>query len=162
MNTDEYYKIMEIERSGETAEALVMLKNLANKGDALALLDLSTRYYSIEGYAYPIEHIEPDHVYSEKLFFKAKESFEKLAADGSGEAMRMLANIYLGAWGPYIERSIENAETLLLKSIEANHFFSANELATLYLGNDIKKAKYYYQMAKEHNCLVIMNDAFET
>ena len=97
-----------------------------------------------EGYVYPVEHIEPDHAYSEELFFKAKESFEKLAADGSGEAMRMLANFYLGAWGSYIDRSIEKAEALLLESIEANHFFSANDLATLYLGTDIKKAKYYY------------------
>ena len=162
MNTDEYYKIMEIERSGETVEALLMLKKLAKKGDALALLDLSTRYYSTEGYVYPVEHIEPDHAYSEELFFKAKESFEKLAADGSGEAMRMLANFYLGAWGPYIERSIEKAETLLLESIEAKNYFSANELASMYLGRDLKKAKYYYQMAKEHDCLVIKNDAFET
>ena len=91
-----------------------------------------------------------------------KESFEKLASDGSGEAMRMLANIYWGAWGPYLNASTEKAKALLLKSIEANHFVSANDLATLYLGNDIKKAKYYYQMAKEHNCLVIMDDAFET
>ena len=63
---------MEIERAGETTEALVMLKKLANKGDALALLDLSTRYYSTECYVYPVEDIEPDHAYSEELFFKAK------------------------------------------------------------------------------------------
>jgi len=162
MKTDEYYKIMEIERAGETAEALALLKRLAKKGDALALLDLSTRYYSTEGYVYPVEQIEPDHAYSEELFFKAKESLEELTADGSGEAMRMLANIYLGAWGPYIERSIEKAENLLLESIEANHFFSANELASMYIGRDAEKAKYYYQMAKEHDCLVIKHDAFET
>lgn len=162
MNTDEYYKIMEIERTGETSKALSMLKKLAHEGDALALLDLSARYYSIDGYAYPVEHIESDHIKSEELFFKAKEKFEELSNEGSGEAMRMLANIYLGHWGPYLEKSFEKAEKYLLKAIEAKCFFAANDLATYYQGSNLEKAKYYYQMAEKHNCRVIYNENLET
>jgi len=162
MNTEEYYKVLDIERSGETAIALDMLKQLAQEGDALALLDLSARYYSVEGCVYPVEPLKPDHAQSEKYFFMAKKRFEELSASGSGEAMRMLASMYFGHWGPYINKSIEKAEELLLKAIEAKCFFAANDLATFYQDSDKEKAKYYYQMAEEHNCRVIQNDELET
>jgi len=162
MNTEEYYKVLDIERNGETAKAFKMLEQLAQEGDALAMLDLLARYYSVEGYAYPVEPLEPDHAKSEAYFFKAKKRFEELSISGSGEAMRMLASIYLGHWGPHINKSIEKAEELLLKAIEAKCCFAANDLATFYQGSDKEKAKYFYQLAEENNCRVIQNDEFET
>jgi len=162
MNTEAYYKVMEIERAGETAKALTMLEKLAQNRDPLALLDLSARYYSIDGYAYPVEPIKPDHKKSKEFFFKAKERFEELTKEGSGEAMRMLASIYFGHWGPYIEKSYEKAEQYLLNAIEAKCFFAANDLATFYQGSDLEKAKYYYKMAEKHNCRVIYNENLET
>lgn len=162
MNTEAYYKVMEIERAGEIEKALSMLKELAREGDALALLDLSARYYSVDGYAYPVESIDPDHTKSEELLLRAKERFEELSSEGSGEAMRMLASIYFGHWGPFLEKSVEKAEQYLLRAIEAKCFFAANDLATFYQGSNIEKAKYYYQMAEEHNCRVIHNEDLET
>ncbi len=44
-----------------------MLETLAQAEDPLALLDLSARYYSIEGYAYPVKEIAPDEEKSEAL-----------------------------------------------------------------------------------------------
>lgn len=162
MKNEAYLTILEIERAGETSKALSMLKQLAKEGDALALLDLSARYYSIEGYAYPVEAIETDHKKSEELAVKAKGKLEKLSNEGSGEAMRMLASTYLGHWNPILEKSFEKAESYLLKAIEAKCFFAANDLATYYQGSNIEKAKYYYQMAEKHNCRVIYNENLET
>ncbi len=162
MNNEAYFKILDLERSGGSKEALKLLLQLAEENHPMALLDLSIRYLSVEGFAYPVEHIEPDAEKSEKLALKAKGLIETASNNGDGEAMRMLASFYMGHWHPIYEKSNLMAEQLLLKSIEAGCYFAANELATFYLSKDIEKAKYYYQMASNHDCRVIYHEELET
>lgn len=53
---------------------------------------MSIRYYSMEGFVYPIEKIATNEKKSEELALMAKEQLEQLSATGDGEAMRMLAS----------------------------------------------------------------------
>ena len=162
MDTSEYFKATEMERSGDTEEGFLFLERLSKKADPLALLDLSMRYLSTEGYANPVKEIEPDEKKSEELAKEANSRLNELANNGDGEAMRMLANIYLGHWHPSLKKSIKEAEKMLLDAFEANCHFAANDLATFYQGSDIEKAKFYYQEAERHGCRVIQNDNLET
>lgn len=162
MDSSEYFRVSGMERSGKTEEGFRLLVKLAEADDPLALLDLSARYFSIEGYAYPVKEIEPDEVKSEELAVKAKNRLLELAHSGDGDAMRMLASTYFGHWHPIHEKSIKEAEKWLLRAFEANCYFAANDLATFYQGSDIEKANYYYQEAERHNCRVIQNDDLET
>ena len=77
------------------------------------------------------------------------------------EVMRMLASIYLGHWHPVHEKSVENAEKLLLKAYAANCYFAANDLAIFYIGSDLDKAKFWYQEAERHNCRLIHDARLE-
>ncbi|MBN4082033.1 MAG: hypothetical protein COC05_06680 [Gammaproteobacteria bacterium] len=162
MDTNEYFKAIEMERSGNSEEGFLLLEKLSNEGDPLALLDLSMRYISIEGYASLVKHIEPNEIKSEELAIKAENRLSELASDGDGEAMRMLANIYLGHWHSVQKKSIVEAEKMLLRAFEANCYFAANDLATFYQGSDIKKEKFYYQEAERHGCRIVQNDNLET
>jgi TPR repeat protein len=162
MDNTEYFKVSELERAGHVKEGLSLLARLVSEGHPLALLDMSMRYFSIEGFAYPVEAIQTDYVKSEQLAIQAKEQLEVLAASGDGEAMRLLAGIYLGHWHPVHEKSLEKAEQLLLASFAAYCYFAANELATFYVGSDIEKAKHWYKEAERHNCRVIHDDRLET
>ncbi len=160
MNNDEYWNINELESNGKSQEAFELLVTLADKGDPMALMELSARYYSTEGYTNPVHPLEPNHDKSEILAKKAKIRFEKLAAGNDGEAMRMLGYYYLGHWG-YSEKDVLLAESWLLKAYNSGCFFAANDLATFYQGSDIEKAKFYYQKAELHNCRVIRNKDLE-
>lgn len=162
MDNEEYFKVSELERAGKTKDGLRLLKRLADKGHPLALLDISMRYYTTEGFAYPVEAVPTDHEKSEILAIQAKEKLEELAASGDGEAMRMLASTYFGHWHPVHEKSIEKAEKLLLGAFAANCYFAANDLATFYVGSDIEKARYWYQEAERQNCRVVHDDRLET
>ena len=162
MDNEEYFKVSELERAGKTKEGLALLKRLVDEGHPLALLDMSTRYYSTEGFAYPVEKIPTDYKKSEELAVLAKEKLEQLSTAGDGESMRMLASTYFGNWHPIHEKSIEKAEKLLLKAYKANCYFAANDLATFYIGSDLEKAKFWYQEAERHNCRVIHDDKLET
>ena len=162
MNNEEYNKIFELELNGKPEEAFLLLESLASQGHPMALMDLSMRYYSIDGHTHPVFPLEPDIEKSKELEQKAKSKCEELASNNDGEAMRILAYFYLGLWGLNEERNIELGEELLLKAYEANCFFAANDLATFYQGSNIEKAKFYYQEAERHNCRVIQNDNLET
>ncbi|MDH4149632.1 MAG: hypothetical protein OEW79_07125 [Betaproteobacteria bacterium] len=162
MNNEEYFKVSELERAGRTKEGFALLTKLVEEGHPLALLDLSARYYSTEGYAYPVERIPTDLAKSEELAVLAKQELERLARDGDGEAMRMLASTYFGHWHPVHEKSVEKAEELLLKAYEANCYFAANDLATFYSGSDLEKAKFWYKEADKHDCRVVHDQRLET
>ncbi len=161
MNYDGYNKVHELDCAGRTAEAFSLLQKLANDSDPMALLELSIRYASTDGYVVHVEPIEPDLAKSQSLAILAKEKFEEHARKGDGEAMRMLATFYTGLWHPVFERSDEEAEKLLLEAIGVGHYFAANDLATHYQESNIDKAKYYYQLAEKHNCRVIYNKNLE-
>lgn len=162
MDSGEYLRISEMERSGQTEEGFRLLERLAREGNPLALLDLAARFYSTEGYAYPVKQIESDERRSEELAIKAKNRLLDLANAGDGEAMRMLASTYFAHWHPIHERSLDEGEKWLLRAYEANCYFAANDLATFYFGSDVEKAKFYYQEAERHGCRVIHNDRLET
>jgi len=161
MDTNEYFKATEMESSGNTEEGFLLLEELAKKGDPLSLLDLSMRYLSTEGYVNPVKEIEPDEKKSEELAKEADTRLNELASDGDGEAMRMLANTYMGHWHPALKTTIEEAEKMLLSAFEENCYFAANDLATFYQGSDLEKAKFYYKEAERHGCRVIQNDNLE-
>ncbi len=162
MNSEQYFHALDLERAGNTQEGIALLLKLANEGDPLALLDMSNRYFSTEGYTYQVADIKPDEKKSENCAILAKERLIALAEVGDGEAMRMLALTYLGHWHPILEKSIDKAEKLLLKAFDTKCYFAANDLALFYIGSDIKKAKFYYQEAERNNCRVIHDDRLET
>lgn len=161
MDNKEYFKISSLEQSGKTKEGFALLIKLIGEKHPLALLDMSGRYFSTDGFPHPIEEVPINRPKSEELAIQAKEEFEKLAHKGDGEAKRMLASLYLGHWHPIHEKSIEKAEKLLLEAYKMKCYCAANDLAILYLGSNIEKAKFWYQEAERHNCRVIYNDRLE-
>ena len=161
INYDGWHNVHELDCAGKTAEAFSLLQKLANDSDPFALLELSMRYASTDGYVVPVEPMEQDLAKSQSLAILSKKKFEEYASKGDGEAMRMLANFYMGLWHPVFEKSCEKAEKLLLEAISVGHYFAANDLATYYQGSSIDKAKYYYQLAEEHNCRVVYNKNLE-
>lgn len=162
MNDAEYFDVFDLESSGKTEEGFLLLERLAEEGNYLALLDLSARYFSTEGYAFPVKAILSDEKKSEELALKAEKRLLELATAGDGEAMRMLANTYLGHWHPVLKKSVELAETWLLRAYEVEHYEAANDLAVFYLERDIDRAKFYYREAELHSCKVIYHDRLET
>lgn len=162
MDNEQYNSVSDLERDGKTEEGFRLLERLAQEEHPVALLDLSARYWSIEGYAHPVFSLKPDHAKSEELAKRAKKKLEEMVQDKDGEAMRMLAYTYLGHWGPYLEKSIEQAEQWLLKAYEAGCYFAANDLSSFYVNSDLEKAKYWYQEAERHNCRVIYHEQCET
>lgn len=162
MNNEEYFNIFELEQAGKIKEGFALLTRLVDEKHPLALLDMSCRCYSTEGFVYPIQEIPTDVKKSEEYAVQAKEELEKLSSAGDGEAKRMLAEMYLGHWHPVHEKSIEKAEQLFLEAYEAKCYFAANELALFYRGWNLEKAKFWYQEAERHNCRVIRDDRLET
>ncbi|MBE9489638.1 MAG: sel1 repeat family protein [Bacteroidetes bacterium] len=161
MNNEEYDKITEFERNGKPKEAFDLLKKLCDEGHPMAMLELSMRYYSTEGYVHPVFKIEKDLKLSEELASKGKSKLEELSSLGDGEAMRMLAYTYFQHLSPYLEKSFEKAEMWLLKAFESGCFFAANDLSTFYVNSDLEKAKYWYAQADKHQCRVIYHKECE-
>ena len=161
MDNDQYNLVFELEREGKKVEALQLLQHLADEDHPMALLELSMRYFSTDGYTSPVLPLEPDNVKSDELSKRGKEKLEELAEAGDGEAMRILAYTYLGLIGIDFEKSVELGEKWLLKAYEANCYFAANDLASFYQGSDLEKAKHYYQEAERHGCRVIKNENLE-
>jgi TPR repeat protein len=162
MDNEQYNSISDLERNGKVEEGFRLLERLAEEEHPMALLDLSARYWSIEGYAHPAFPLEPNHEISKKLAIRAKNILEKMVKENDGEAMRMLAYTYLGHWRPCLEKSIEQAEQLLLKAYGAGCYFAANDLSSFYVNSDLEQAKYWYQKADRHNCRVIYHEQCET
>ena len=162
MDNEQYNSVSNLEWNGKVEEGFRLLERLAKEEHPMALLDLSARYWSIEGYAHPVFPLEPDHAKSEELAKRAKKKLEEMAKKKDGEAMRMLAYTYLGHWGPYLEKSIEQAEQWLLEAYDAGCHFAANDLSHFYANSDVEKAKYWYQEAEKHNCRVIYHEQCET
>lgn len=162
MDNQAYWKVSELEKEGQTKEALTLLVKLADNKHPLALLELSIRYLSTEGYINPVEKIESDEDKSNSLALEAHNQLIKLSNEGDGEAMRVLATTYLNHWHPFIpEKDINKAEQWLLKSYETGHYFAANDLAILCISKDINEAKYWYKEADKHNCRVIYDPKLE-
>lgn len=161
MDNEQYSTISDIERDGKIEEGFLLLERLAKENHPMALLDLSQRYFSIEGFAYPVHPLEPDHEKSEQLALRGKERLEELALLNDGEAMRILAYTYFGYYGPSLEKSIVKAEEWLLKAYEAGCYFAANDLSSFYINQDLEKSKHWYQEAEKHNCRVIYNELCE-
>jgi len=161
MDNDEFLTISELERRGSVNEAFELLSRLAKNSHPMALLDLSMRYYSVEGYAQPVFPLEPDHEKSEQLAKLAKERLEELASKNDGEAMRMLAYCYLGHWGPFLEKDRGQGEDWLLKAYDAECFVAANDLSVFYQHSNLEKSKHWYNEAETHNCRIIFNEQCE-
>ena len=155
MNNTEYEKISELESSGLIDEAHSLLLKLSEENHPMAVLELADRFYSVECYVNPVYPLAQDLEKSKALAHRGKAILEKMVEEGDGEACRMLAYTYLGFWGPFHEFNRNKAEELLLASYEANCLFSANELSTFYLGSDLDKASYWYNIAEQHGVRVI-------
>ena len=162
MDYEEYSQIFELERNGKAEEAYQLLERLADQGHPLALMDLSMRYYSTDGFVYPIFPLEPDKKKSKELEQIAKKKCEELASVHDGEALRMLGYYYLGLWVLAEEKDLDLGEKYLLEAYEANCYFAANDLATFYQGSDIEKAKFYYKEAERHKCRVAADNWGQT
>ena len=162
MDNEIFNRISTLEQAGSKKEAHELLLELADENHPMALLELSSRYFSTEGYVNEVFPLEQNLELSEKLATQAKLELEALTKLGDGEAMRMLAYCYLGYHGHYYERNIQKAERLLLASYDAGCFFSANELASFYVGSDIEKAGYWYNLAETHNERVVYHPECES
>ena len=161
MDNEKFNKISSLEEIGLKEEAHEILLELVNQNHPMALLELSSRYFSTEGYVNDVFPLEKNLELSKKLAIQAKSELEALTKLGDGEAMRMLAYTYQGHHGHYHEKNIEKAEKLFLASYDAGCFFSANELSSFYVSTNIEKAGYWYQLAEEHNVRVIFNPECE-
>lgn len=161
MDRDEYLKVFSLEREGNLVAAGKLLLDLAEAKDPHGLIELGVRYLlipeEVPGYYCPGKNEE----LSQALIEQGRLEFERLAAVGDSEAMRMLGYFYLGLLGP-VEKNIFLGERWLIKAFESGCYFAANDLATFYQGSDVEKAKYYYQEAEFHGCRVIQNHNLET
>lgn len=148
MDSSEYSELVALENSGKFAEAKRRLLDLASQGHPLGLLELSQRYLLDpvdEPYRFtPGLDVEK----SRELADEAVQTLEEQADCGDAEAMRQLAYVYLGRYGPWY-RSAETAECWLLKSFHAGCRAAANDLHHLYLGRDENKSRYWYQKIEE-------------
>lgn len=148
MDTSEYSEAIALENSGKLAEAKQRLLYLASQGHPLGLLELSRRYLLDpvnEAYRYaPGLDVEK----SRELADEAVQTLQEQADCGDAEAMRYLACVYLGHYGPWY-RSTETAEQWLLKSFHAGCRTAANDLHQLYLGRDESKSRYWFQKIEE-------------
>ncbi len=161
LDNKEFNKILGLERKGFKEEAYDLLLHLVQENHPLALLELSSRYISTDGYTHKIFELTQDLELSKKLALKAKSALEDLSNLGDGEALRMLAYTYLGFHGPYHDKCVEKAEKLLLESYNAGCLVSANDLTTLYVWSDIEKAGYWYNIAEKHGVRVILHSECE-
>jgi len=161
MDKEIFNKVFTLEQIGSKKEAHELLLKLVGESHPMALLELSSRYFSTQGYVNEVFQLEQNLELSEKLATQAKLELETLTKLGDGEAMRMLAYCYLGYHGHYHERNIKTAEKLLLASYDAGCFFSANELASFYVSSDIEKAAYWYNLAEIHNERVVYHPECE-
>ena len=79
MDNEQYNSVSDLERDGKVEEGFRLLERLAEEEHPMALLDLSARYWSIEGHANPVMPLEPDHAKSEELAKQAKNKLEEMA-----------------------------------------------------------------------------------
>ena len=161
MDFEKYLKVSHLENEGKLHEGCALLEELAENRDPMALIELGTRYITTEGYKPEVLEFEKDEEKGRKLINEGKLILEELSEENDGEAMRMLAYLYLNLLGIH-EKSIKKGEHYFLKSYEAGCYFAANDLATFYQGSEIEKAKFYYKEAERHGCRVIENENLET
>jgi TPR repeat protein len=161
MNTEEFERVNRLDYDGRHQEAFDLVCKLSEENDPMALFDLSIRFYSSEGQWPEVLKIKPDLIKSNELADAGKRELESLANTNDGEAMRMLAYLYLGHLCPY-HKDINEAEAWLLKSVAAECHFASNDLATFYQNNNVVEAKKWYKYAEDHGCRVIQNSNLET
>lgn len=155
MNIDEFFKVSELESAGKPEEAFALLCHLSDDEHPLAVLELSMRYISTEGFVNNVVQLEPDDELARSMAIRAKILLEKHSLLGDGEASRMLAYTYLGHCGPHFVIDRELALKLLEQSYAQGQYCAANDLAVYFLYKDISKAKYWYWLAEEHGCRVV-------
>src|SRR5688500_9504171 len=101
MDTERYLKVFDLERDGKLEDGYRLLVSLASEKHPLALVELGTRHISTEGQSPPVLSLPPDPQKGKELIEEGKLALEELASKGDGEAMRMLAYLYLGLLGIY-------------------------------------------------------------
>ena len=74
MDNEDYWLISELERKGEAKKAFELLERLASEDHPMALLDLSLRYFSIDGYVHPVYPLDSDPEKSEALAKSGKKN----------------------------------------------------------------------------------------
>ncbi len=161
MNTENIRQVYVLDKEGKPQEAFDLICALAQENDPLALFELSTRYFPLQERPPEMLSIEQDEQKSKTYAISGKAELQKLADNNDGEAMRMLAYLYLGHLCPY-PRDLKEAENWLLKSIDAGSDVAANDLAIFYQNTNIEKARYWYQYAQEKGCRLIHNEELET
>jgi hypothetical protein len=154
MDCTQYLKVSDLDGEGKCEDAYRLLLKLAAGRDPLALLELSSRNFSTNGYTPPVFALPPDIEKSKSLAREGEQVLLDLAAKQDGEAMRILGNLYLGHFSPH-HKSYETAKDWLHKSFDAGCHFAANDLSVFYSGIDMEKAKYWRQQAVQHGCCVI-------
>ena len=140
MNTESYLEVSNLDKLGKHREAFELLVRLADERHPLALLELSSRYLTTEGYSPPVFPLEPDHEKSDSLAKEGEIELRRLADSQDGEAMRMLGYLHLGQLCPYT-KNITEAERWFHRAYKAGCYFAANDLHTFYLGSDIEKGE---------------------
>lgn len=160
MDTESYLEVSNLDRAGKREEAFKLLLKLADERHPLALVELSSRYFSTEGYSPPVYPLEPDREKSETLAKEGERELRRLAEAQDGEAMRMLGYLHLSLLCPF-PKNVDEAKRWLHRAYEAGCYFAANDLHTYYLGSDMEKARYWYREAEKHNCRVVFNEQCE-
>lgn len=159
MDCTRFLKVSELDSEGKCEDAYRLLLQLATERDPLALLELSCRNFSTNGFSPPVFPLPPDIEKSKSFAREGEQVLLDLAAEKDGEAMRTLGNIFLGLTLPhhpdfaeYLDR--QKAKEWLLKAFEAGCYFAANDLA-FYFGENIEEAKFWRGQAVQHGCCVI-------
>ena len=149
-----------LEREGRLVEAHQLLTELASQGDAMALIELGGRHITTTGRWPPVLPIEPNADVAASLIEKGRVALESLAAHGDGEAMRMLAYLFLGKLCAYTLDEAK-AEQCLLDAFAAGCHFAANDLHMFYVDKNEAKARFYYDEASRLGCKAVYYEPFE-
>lgn len=155
-----FNEVGDLDRAGDHDAAMALLTQLGAEKDPMALIELGCRYFSQDGCWPKVKTFPTNEQAGLKLMEEGRRELERLAQDGDGEAMRMLAYTHLGLLGVF-EKDISRGEKLLLEAFEAGCYFAANDLHVLYLGSDDEKSKFHYNAAESHGCRVVFNSKFE-
>lgn len=152
-NSDVYINLYQLYNEQKYIEYFKGLEELALQNYPFALTDLAQYYF----YRDEIEDnlpIKADKTYAQLLMKRCIDLLKQDEAKGNGEASRLLGYVYCRLIG-IEEPDLVKAEYHLLKAIELEHYFAANDLVTFYLHTDKVKAQYYYNLAKQHGECII-------
>lgn len=155
-----FNKVCDLDLAGDHDAAMTVLSQLGAEKDPMALIELGCRHFPQDGCWPKVKAFPTNEQAGLELMKEGRRELEKLALDGDGDAMRMLAYTHLGLLGVF-EKDIRRGEELLLQAFESGCYFAANDLHTFYLGSDDGKSKFYYNAAESHGCRVVFNSKYE-